>query len=97
MKNSKKVFAVILVTAVLCAFLFSALFLIHESDHDCEGETCRICAMLAVCRTVIRSFAVLSVICAVILLSRVSVRVINARCKTENKYTPVSLRVRLLN
>jgi hypothetical protein len=53
--------------------------------------------MLAVCRTVIRSFSVLSVICAVILFSRVSLRVINARRKTENKYTPVSLRVRLLN
>lgn len=97
MKSSKKIFAVVLALSVLCAFLFSVIFIIEESDHDCEGETCRICATLAVCRAVIRAFSVISVIYAVTALSRILCRVISTRRKYENKRTPVTLRVRLLN
>ena len=97
MQNSRKILAAVLAAVVLCAFLSSALFIIHESEHNCEGEACRICAMLTVCRTVIRAFSVISAVCIVSILARIITYVINSRAKSANTHTPVSLRVKLLN
>ena len=97
MQKSRKILAAVLAAVVLCAFLSSALFIIHEAEHNCEGEACRVCAILTVCRTVIRAFSVISAVCTVLILTRIIAYVISPRNKNAGAYTPVSLRVRLLN
>jgi hypothetical protein len=38
MQKSRKALAALLAVMVLCAFLSSVLFIIHEADHNCEGS-----------------------------------------------------------
>ncbi|MBR5712262.1 MAG: hypothetical protein IKX54_01570 [Lachnospiraceae bacterium] len=46
--------ASILGILMLVVLLFSALYIAHEMDHDCEGEDCPVCSIIRQCESVIR-------------------------------------------
>ena len=62
MKRYKRTLAAALVIAVFCAVLFSSVFIVSRSGHDCHGHDCRICAFISVCRSTLDTlFSVLAV------------------------------------
>lgn len=63
-KNKKRL--ALIVAAVFCfAMLFSALFIIAESNHDCTGENCKICYQINVCEQTLKNLV--SVVLAIII------------------------------
>ena len=98
MNNKRRVMAVILTAVVLCAVISSLFAVIHEAHHDCTGENCRICAMIAVCRGTLRSIAdaLVASACVFACLCFALSVIYFSRAAADNK-TPISLKVKLLN
>lgn len=98
MKNMRRIASIALTALVLFAVITSLLIVAHEADHDCTGEDCRICAIIAVCENTIKTisdfmFAHLSVfafLCAVLFI----LLILSA---DTNRNTPVTNKVKLLN
>ena len=97
MQKVKKLLSAFLALVVLCTFVSSVFFILHEADHDCSGENCPICAMAAVCRSFISALCVTAVIFSCSLLCGAFARALRITYVKAGKFTPVSLRVKLLN
>ena len=97
MQKVKKLLSAFLALVVLCTFFSSVFFIIHEADHDCNGENCPVCAAITVCRSFISALCVTAVIFACSLLCGAFARVLRVIYVRSGKFTPVSLRVKLLN
>lgn len=88
----------ILSFVMLFVMLFSITFIAVESDHDCSGEDCAICACIDECEKTIVRFRNISVagmitIAAVKLLVLLSAAV---SFKTDNdRKTPISDKIQL--
>lgn len=63
-----KSFAIILGTVLLFGMLFSAFFITTELHHDCSGEDCPICQMIAVCENFVSNLGTGLIFLAVALL-----------------------------
>ncbi|MBR4710903.1 MAG: hypothetical protein IKP10_02650 [Clostridia bacterium] len=48
MANRKRLGALLICAALLLALIVSSAFIAHEAGHDCSGEDCLICRMIAV-------------------------------------------------
>ena len=48
MMNRKRIGALLLCIGLALVLSVSAAFIAHEADHDCTGEDCPVCLMLAV-------------------------------------------------
>jgi len=46
---SRRVVSAFCGVILLAALLFSSLFVVAESDHDCEGDGCPVCLLLQAC------------------------------------------------
>ncbi len=60
MKNSTlskmyRTFAGIMAVMMFFVVLFSAIFIVLHSDHDCTGEDCPVCACLQLCESILHS------------------------------------------
>ena len=98
MKSERRLLSCILILLVVFVLFTSFLFILHESNHDCEGESCPVCAMIAVCRNTLKSFSVALILIATLLSSLCSSRSdYTDRPGLDHTDTPVSLKVRLLN
>ena len=58
MENSRKIkmnkaLAGIMATMILLVMLFSAIFIVSHTDHDCTDEDCPICACLQQCENIL--------------------------------------------
>ncbi len=99
MTNKKRLAALILAVLVLLALMTSLFVIIHEADHDCTGEDCPICAVIAVCRNTLKllgdALAALAVVFACFCFAASSA--ILYFFEKTNQETPVSLKVKLLN
>lgn len=88
----------LLTLAVAAALLFSALFIIIEADHDCAGEDCAVCAVIAVCEKTLHSVMAASVLAFAGLFMRDGVLSdLSGVSGDYRRISPVSLRVRLLD
>ena len=98
MTNKKRVVAVILSALVLFALMTSLFVIMHEADHDCIGENCPVCAVIAVCQNTLKTLggivgaAALAFACFSFTASVIAF----FRTISYNE-TPVSLKVKLLN
>ncbi|MBR4344110.1 MAG: hypothetical protein IKP88_15670 [Lachnospiraceae bacterium] len=45
----------ILAILLLMITIFSSIYIITESDHECEGEDCRICHMIEICEDILHN------------------------------------------
>lgn len=90
--------AVLVAAVFLFGMLFSALFIAEESVHDCSGEDCPICEMIAQCENFVKRISP-AIILAV--LAFLAIELVCAyRSETDSdivRTTPLSLRVRLNN
>ena len=96
MKKSYRALALVAAILLLFAMLFSELFIICESGHDCSGDECPICAEIAICETFLRQI-VLSVVTIVMFgaVLHYYFRGISAIWNQAHISTPVSLKVKL--
>jgi len=93
----RRVAALLLSILLVLSLLLSAVFILVEQHHDCEGEHCKICA--AVGQTVVflkaEGDAVLKPSLAALAICASSRRVPNHPDVYTVVYSPVSLKVKL--
>ena len=54
MANRRRVSALILCVGLVLILAVSTVFIAHEADHDCCGEDCPICRMIALTTALMR-------------------------------------------
>lgn len=91
--------AAILLTAVVFVVMVASLFVVaHETNHDCAGEGCGICAILTICRRALKALSdALAILAVIAALVSCAVFLTTARTATFHAETPISLKVKLLN
>ncbi|MBQ7645754.1 MAG: hypothetical protein IJS94_00655 [Clostridia bacterium] len=98
MVTKRRFAAAILAAFILVAVAASLFIVVHEADHDCIGEGCPICAVVAVCQNTLKTLSGALAVCAAIAASvcfaEILITVFNASFHSE---TPVSLKVKLLD
>lgn len=83
---------------ILLVLLFSAAFIAAEADHDCVGENCPICAQIAVCQNILKTFSLAVCIAAFpAVFSYTLCRGSFACADVIPRNTLVSLKVKLTN
>ena len=92
----------------LAAFLFAALVLLAaaaslcvmacEADHDCIGETCPVCAVIALCRNTLKALGIVLLYAAAAFGCIRLAAALQAVCRAlSDCETPITLKVKLLN
>ena len=96
--EKKKRIAAFLAVTILLVLLFSAAFIAAEADHDCAGENCLICAQIAVCQNILKTFSLAVCIAAFpAVFSYTLCRGSFACADAIPRNTLVSLKVKLTN
>ena len=96
--EKKKRIAAFLAVTILLVLLFSAAFIATEADHDCAGENCPICAQIAVCQNLLKTFSLAVCIAAFpAVVSYMLCRGSFACADVIPRNTLVSLKVKLTN
>ncbi len=70
MTNRKRITALLLCIGLVFALAVSSAYIAHEAGHDCSGEDCPICQMIAVNVNLLRTIglAVLTLLALFVLL-----------------------------
>lgn len=96
--NKKRVIALATAVAVLFVMLFSAVYIVKNSRHECCGENCQICYNISVCGDTMKTLS--KAVCAVC----VALAAIYALCRAVEcsvdiikSATLISQKVELLN
>lgn len=98
MKTKRRLFSALLVLLIVFVLVASYYFILHETRHDCSGEECPVCALVAICRNTLRSFSIGLILFALLLASLTrSFSLDHTRPASARAVTPVSLKVKLLN
>ena len=89
-----------LALAILFVFvmLFSHIFVIVEADHECSGEDCHICEVIATVSDTIRGLSLVGAaftICAAIIFGIVKTFLVGNEAKTVSSL--ITLKVKLSN
>ena len=97
MNARKRGYALLLCVGLILALFVSSAFLIHEADHDCSGEHCPVCQMIAMTTALMRSFCLIA---AMMLLRSLFAAAQSAFHAPETGYghsagTPVSRKIRM--
>ncbi len=97
MANRRRIAALIL--GVLFAFMliFSSALIIHEADHDCCGEDCPICRVIAISLKLIRTLGLALLAAAAFSVLSRGGHVSNSHplCRITAPRTLVRLKIRL--
>ena len=96
---TKRRFAAAALAALVIVAVVTSLFIVsHEADHDCIGEDCPVCAVIAACQSTLKTLsAALAVFAAAAAWVCFAVILLTALKAVLHSETPVSLKVRLLN
>lgn len=98
MKNRNRIIALLLAVIVLFVMAFSLAVVAAEADHECCGEDCPICEIIAICENNIKGLSLILVFVSLMValaLMRTFLRDTRAfHCQSQ---TPVSLKVKLTN
>ena len=98
MTKRAKYMAAVMAFAVVFVMLWSSFYIVAESDHECTGENCPICEQISVCCNTIRTISSgIAAAVATVLLSCTFSRTVLLYNEETPRYTPVSLKVKLLN
>ena len=91
MKRPSRLLILLLVLTIVCSFGYAAI----ESVHDCHGEECPICRIIAVISTLLLFFLI---VCFVTILRAAALpQVILREIPSRDPETPIDLRVKMLN
>ena len=94
--HKRRILAGVLALAALLALLLSAFYVAAEADHDCTGEDCAVCALIHLCENLLRSFAAVILMAAVLASVLLFFAAARFACGFR-RLTPVSGRVRMNN
>ncbi len=98
MVTKRRLAAAILAALILAALTVSLFIVVHEAGHDCIGEGCPVCAVVAACQNTLKTLAgalaVFAAAAASVCSAVLFVTAFNASLRNE---TPVSLKVKFLN
>lgn len=100
MKAMKAKRAILIGISCLFIFvlLFSHLLILAEADHDCTGEDCPICEMIAIAEKTLQGISLLICTAAVAVPALAAAIKLRGVSNTENpRFTPVLLKVKLTN
>ena len=96
--KAKRAAAVIISLLFVFVMLFSALIVIAEADHDCAGEDCPVCRIIAIGEETLKiSFLLLG---AVIIATASFIAAVRARrfsARNNLLFNPVLSKVKLTN
>lgn len=92
----KKSLALLSAVFILVVLLFSFLFILVEADHDCHGDDCPICKIVAIAQNVVRGIAAGGLSSALLIAFILAANKYLFPTEQKRRYvTPVSLRVKL--
>ena len=97
MMNAKRTGALMLCIALALVLAVSTVYIVHEADHDCSGEDCPICRMIAVNIKLLSSLG-LAVIALLVLFFQLSGQAVRSRRDQHTRFfsgTLVSWKIRL--
>lgn len=66
MRNRKSRIILLTAFAVCLVVLFSLIYVLAETGHECIGDSCPVCAQIHVCESVLRSVLAASAVCAAV-------------------------------
>jgi len=95
--NRKRAGALLLCIGLVLVLSVSTAFIAHEADHDCTGEDCPVCLVLAINLRLLRAAGLaLPVLTALFSLpASASARGRRNGCASFRPGTPVSWKIRL--
>ena len=67
MTNKKRLVAVVMAAIIFIVVMASLLVVAHEADHDCIGENCPICTVIALCQNTLKMLSGVTVAIVAIL------------------------------
>jgi dolichol kinase len=95
MKKTKRA-AIVFACVLFFAMLLSVLFIAHETNHECIGEDCQVCARLAACENSRKNISgAVTAAAAVAAVCFVFVRTLLCSPVLCAASSPVSLKVKL--
>ena len=98
MTNKRRIISFLMILLIVFVLVSSFWFILHETHHDCSGEDCPVCAMIAVCKNTLKSvFAALTLVLSALAASSAGRSAGASTVLCVRDETPVSLKVKLLN
>lgn len=98
MAKARRFIAVFLAALVLLAVMTSLFTISHEGEHDCIGENCPVCAVLALCRNTLKALLGVFTAAAIGLACFCFAALLPSHTQSISYHeTPISLKVKLLN
>ena len=98
MNKADRILAAALACLLAVVMLFSAFYLAVESNHECSGEDCAICAVLNACENLLHQlFDIRLVIAAIALIGSVGILAPYQRIDHGCSFTLITLKVKLSN
>ena len=98
MTNKRRALSLFMLLLIAFVLVASFYFILHETHHDCAGEDCPVCALVAVCRNTLKTVFAAIVLAVASLAARRSGSTVFSSSSRENcGKTPVALKVKLLN
>lgn len=90
-------FKIIVALTVLLSVILYAAFIFTHLDHDCPGENCEICAVIAICRTNLSAFGIALIVLFALSLFSVLIiaQFIEIRSSNPENNSLVSMKVKL--
>lgn len=90
--------ALLMAALVLFVMTFSLFVIAAEADHDCSGEDCPICAVIAICENTIKALSVVLVFVSLMAALAISrIRFDREKQRYSGFFNPVLLKVKLTN
>lgn len=98
MTKQRRLAAVLFAVLILVALMTSLFLMSHAADHDCIGEDCPVCAVIALCRNTLKTLCgVLLAAAAVFACARFAALLLSDLRGLSYRETPITLKVKLLN
>lgn len=98
MKKRNRIIALLLAVIFLFIMAFSLVIVAAEADHECCGEDCPICEIIAICENNIKGLSMILVfVSLMVALALLGAFIRETRKLRYQSQTPVSLKVKLTN
>ncbi len=98
MKKRNRIIALLLAVIFLFIMAFSLVIVAAEADHECCGEDCPICEIIAICENNIKGLSLILVfVSLMVALALLGAFIRETRKLRYQSQTPVSLKVKLTN
>ena len=96
--TTRKTGTMALTTLLVFVMLFSLVFVIAEADHDCSGEDCPVCEIIAIVSDTTKGLFLIGSVALIFATILVGIgKLIFIENKDRTVFSPISLKVKLSN